>query len=93
MSSRPSSHTLPLARVKPVTASITDVLPAPFGPDETEDRAWRDREADVVDGTDTALLHGHVVDLERARLDAIAHLRGGMSRSDGLSRRRSGSMA
>ena len=47
--SLPSSSTPPLAaRAKPVTASITDVLPAPFGPIRPVMRPGSTEQVDAV---------------------------------------------
>ena len=40
------------------------VLPAPFGPEEPEDLALVDAEADVVDGGEAAVVLGEVLNLD-----------------------------
>ena len=42
--------------------SIVVVLPAPFGPEQAEDLAARDLEADAVDGLDVAVRLAQVAD-------------------------------
>ena len=51
-----------LGRVNPLSASISDVLPAPFGPIRPVTCARFEREPDVVDGGDRAVAHGQAVD-------------------------------
>ena len=76
ISSSPSRSTEPLAaRVKPVTASITDVLPAPFGPIRPVMRPGAHRERHVVDGDDAAVADAQAAHLERAGVDRLALLR------------------
>ena len=62
----PSSRTAPSAVAKPVTASMTLVLPAPFGPMSPTTAPAGTTQVDVVDRDDTAVADGERLDLERS---------------------------